>query len=66
MAADGQGRKQTRTWRRSSLCSPVGNCVDISRAHADTVIRDSKSATELPPLAEPQWRAFMDFCRLPS
>lgn len=64
MAADDQGNNRTRTWRRSSLCSPPGNCVDVSRAPGSTVIRDSKGKVELRALDEPQWVALIGFCRL--
>lgn len=64
MAADGQGSTQIRTWRRSSLCSPAGNCVDVSRVHDNTVVRDSKNGAELHHFDEMQWAAFLRYCRL--
>ena len=63
MAADGQGCNRIRAWRRSSQCSPVGNCVEISRTRGGTFVRDSKSDAELPALEETQWMALMGFCR---
>jgi hypothetical protein len=64
MAADGQDSTRTRTWHRSSRCSPVGNCVDINRVYDYTIVRDSKGAAELRAFDETQWTAFLDYCRL--
>jgi hypothetical protein len=64
MAADGQGSNRSRVWHRASMCSPKGNCVEVSRMHGSTVIRDSKGEVELPALGETQWTAFVDFCAI--
>lgn len=51
------------TWRRSSRCSDVGNCVEVGRRPAGMVLRDSKSAAALPGLGDLSWVAFLAHCR---
>lgn len=57
MAAD------SRTWFRSSHCNPGKNCVEVGRADAGVIIRDSKSWTTLHALDDVRWTAFLAHCR---
>ena len=63
MAAGVRDISSSRTWVRSSACTPEKNCVEVGRTRAGVVIRDSKSKTALHALADVPWTAFLAHCR---
>jgi hypothetical protein len=62
MGADARDISHTAAWRRSSRCSPQLNCVEVSRAGANVIIRDSKGKDALHALDSAQWRTFLTHC----
>ena len=63
MTADVRNSDSTGTWRRSSRCNPEWNCVEVGRAGASVIIRDSKGKIALPALDSAQWTALLAHCR---
>ena len=50
-------------WLRSSRCNPEWNCVEIGRAGARVIIRDSKGEITLHAVDRAQWTALLAHCR---
>ncbi|HEU5485475.1 MAG TPA: DUF397 domain-containing protein [Microlunatus sp.] len=63
MAADVRDIKPSRTWLRSSSCTPGKNCVEIGHVGTRVVIRDSKSRRTLRGLGTVAWFALLTHCR---
>ena len=63
MAAGVRDTRTTRTWLRSSQCTPGKNCVEIGRSDGDVIIRDSKSRKVLGGLGAVAWVALLAHCR---
>lgn len=63
MAADVRDTDASRSWLRSSFCTPGKNCVEVGREGGDVVIRDSKSSAALRPLDDVRWTVFLAHCR---
>lgn len=63
MAADVRDSNDPRTWRRSSRCNQMGNCLEVGRAHRGVIIRDSKGVVSLSAIDADQWVGFLRYCR---
>jgi len=61
--ADGQDVNSAGTWLRSSRCNPEWDCVEVGRAGARVIIRDSKGRITLRALDSAQWAALLAHCR---